>query len=142
MLAVKKRNKQENLAFHDDANYFSSTYTEFHQKNLKDKEQHRQGFTQQELRQQLVELQASHLAFGSDADNFGTSQRNAFTNKMSVYEKAGPPMDLAKTNYYPGDDPQPTESVYRAFHKQFPISKAALNEELKKDLRGILFWAV
>lgn len=137
MLQVKKRNKQENLAFHDDANYFSSTYTEFHNKNLNEKHDQKQGFTPAELRQQLVELQASHLEFGSDADNFGTSNSNAFTNKISIYEKAGPPIDLNKTNYYPGDDAQPTESVYRHFHKQFPISKAALNEDLKKDLRGI-----
>lgn len=72
MLAVKKRNKQENLAFDDDGNWFSSAYTEFHNKNLKDKQAVRQGFTPQELRQQLVELQATNIKFGSDADDYGT----------------------------------------------------------------------
>lgn len=138
MLQVKQRNKKENLAWEDKNNYFSSTYTEFHVKNLTPGQKIEGGFSKDELRKHTTELQASHLVFGSEDNDFGTSHANNFKNKSAKAEKAGPPIDLMKTNFYPGDDPIPTESLYKHYHKQMPIIKAALNEELKKDLRGKL----
>lgn len=135
MLQVKQRNKQENLHFADDGNYFSSVYTEKHNKNL-DPNKPQGGFNRDELKKHLTELRTSHIMFGAEGNDFGTSMRNNFTNKSSIYEKAGPPMDLMKTNYYPGDDIPPTESMYKHFHHKHPIEPATLNEALKKDLRG------
>lgn len=135
MQQVKQRNKQENLHFPDTGNYFSSVYTEKHNKNL-DPSKPQGGFNRDELKKHLTELRTSHILFGAADQDFGTTQRTNFYNKSSIYEKAGPPMDLMKTNYYPGDDMQPTESMYKHFHKKHPIEPATLNEALKKDLRG------
>ena len=137
MLQVKHRNKKENLAWEDHNNYFTSTYTEFHVKNLTPGQKIEGAFNKAELRKHTTELQASHLVFGSEDNDFGTSNANNFKNKSNKSDKAGPPIDLMKTNFYPGDDPVPTESMYKHTYVQKPIIMAALNEELKKDLRGI-----
>ena len=85
---------------------------------------------------QANELQSSHIMFGSNNDNYATSMSNAFVNKHGQYQRSGPPINLMQTNYVPGDDPIPTESMYKHYHKQFPIETAKLNDELRTDLRG------
>jgi len=130
-----QRNKLESLHFPDKTNYFSSVYNEKHNKNI-DPNNPAKTHDRTELKKHLQELQSSHITLGSELDDYGTSMRNAFTNKHGQYERAAPPMDLMKTHFIPGDDIPPTESLYKHYHKQFPIEVTKLNEELKKDLRG------
>jgi hypothetical protein len=132
---VMQRNKQENLHFPDNTNYFSSVYKEKHNKNI-DPNNPPKGHDRTELQKHLTELRSSHILFGSETDDFGTSMSNAFSNKTGKYERAAPPIDLMKTNYVAGDDIPPTESLYKHYHKQFPIERTKLNDELKKDLRA------
>jgi len=132
---VMQRNKLESLHFPDKTNYFSSVYNEKHNKNI-DPNNPAKTHDRTELKKHLQELQSSHITLGSELDDYGTSMRNAFTNKHGQYERAAPPMDLMKTHFIPGDDIPPTESLYKHYHKQFPIEVTKLNEELKKDLRA------
>lgn len=135
LAAVMKRNKQESLHFPDKTNYFSSVYKEKHNNNL-DPNNPARGHNPEELKKHLQELQASHILFGTENDDYGTSMRNAYKNKLGQYEKAAPTFDLMQTYFVPGDDIPPTESLYKHFHKQFPIEVTKLNEDLKKDLRA------
>ncbi len=139
LAAVMKRNKQESLHFPDKTNYFSSVYKEKHNNNL-DPNNPARGHNPEELKKHLQELQASHILFGTENDDYGTSMRNAYKNKLGQYEKAAPTFDLMQTYFVPGDDIPPTESLYKHFHKQFPIEVTKLNEDLKKDLRGNLIF--
>lgn len=134
---VLDRNKAENLHFKDDANYFSSVYNEKFNKNL-DPNNPLKGIDRAEIKKQVAALQATNLILGSEGEDYGTSMRNAFVNKTGTYERAAPTINLMQTNFILGEDVQPTESFYKAQHKQFPIERAKLNDELKTDLRGIL----
>jgi len=132
---VMKRNKAENLHFADDANYFSSVYNEKFNKNL-DPNNPLRGANQAEIKKQVAALQASNITLGNEGETYATSMRNAYINKLGTYEKAAPSINLMQTNFQLGDDMQPTESMYKHQHKQFPIEVTKLNDELKSDLRA------
>jgi len=132
---VMDRNKAENLHFKDDANYFSSVYNEKFNKNL-DPNNPLKGIDREGIKKQVAALQATNLILGSETEDYGTSMRNAFVNKTGTYERAAPTINLMQTNFILGEDVQPTESFYKAQHKQFPIERTKLNDELKTDLRA------
>ena len=123
--AVKKRNKVESTIFVDDGKYFSSVYNENHNKNRPPG--FKGGYDPTELKKHLKELRSSHIQFGVDGEHFASESMQNYGNKLGTYAKAGPPMDLMQTHFYPGDDPMPTQSLYRNDFNKKEFEKVELN---------------